>query len=370
MEKINKLICVNVPVKTCNLRCKYCYITQLKQWGEKLPTFDYDVDHIVKAFDKNRFGGTCLINFTGGGETLLPEEMVSIIRGVLENGHYVEVVTNGTVTKRFEQIAEFPEDILKRLEFKFSFHYLEFKRLNILDKFVGNVNLMRNKGCSFTIECTPTDELMQYAEEMKQFCLDNFGALCHLTIARTDTKSNKEILTDLSEDEYCRFWESFNSEMFNFKKDILKVKRNEFCYAGAWSLYVNLKNGDAQRCYGQPITQNIFADLNKPIEFKPVGHYCRQPYCYNGHAFLTLGVIPELDTPTYLDIRNRKCLDGSEWFNESGKSFYSSKLEDSNKKCSKFKRLTNTLTMPFSMLPKIWRNKDKIISKVLKRNEK
>ena len=37
------------------------------------------------------------------------------------------------------------------------------------------------------------------------------------------------------------------------------------------------------------------------------------------HAFLTLGVIPELETPTYADIRNRVCEDGREWLSKEVK---------------------------------------------------
>ena len=40
----------------------------------------------------------------------------------------------------------------------------------------------------------------------------------------------------------------------------------------------------------------------KPIRFEAIGCKCTQPHCYNGHAFLTLGDIPELNTPTYASL--------------------------------------------------------------------
>ena len=54
-----------------------------------------------KALSKERLGGICLINFCGGGETLLPPEIVKYIRVLLEEGHYIMIVTNATVSKRF-----------------------------------------------------------------------------------------------------------------------------------------------------------------------------------------------------------------------------------------------------------------------------
>ncbi len=104
-DKIKRFIDCYVPVTTCNLRCHYCYITQQRKFDAKLPEFKYSAEHVAKALSKERLGGACCINFCGGGETLLPPEMIGIIRKLLEEGHYVMVVTNGTMSKRFDEIA-------------------------------------------------------------------------------------------------------------------------------------------------------------------------------------------------------------------------------------------------------------------------
>lgn len=367
--KMKRFIGINVPVTTCNLRCHYCYITQLKQWDAKLPNFQYDAKHVRKALSKKRLGGTALINLTGGGETLLPPEMILYIKELLEEGHYLEVVTNGTVTKRFEELEKLDRKLLERLEFKFSFHYLELKRLNKLDVFFNNIKMMREAGCSFTVEVTPTDELIPYIDELKETCNKNLGALCQMTIARADTKDDKRIWTNLSDEEYIETWSQFKSNMFDFKTQLLGKKRREFCYAGAWSLYVNLKNGDTKQCYGQLVNQNIFKNLDKPIKFEPVGHYCRQPYCYNGHAYLSVGCIPELKAPTYADIRNRKCENREMWFSDKGLLFFSSCLYDSNKEYGNVRKAVLTCLFPFKQIPLIIRNR-KIIYGRLRNNDK
>lgn len=337
MAKIKRLLAISVPIKQCNLKCHYCYIAALKDFEKKKPVFNFSPEHVGECLSKERLGGECIINLTGGGETLLPAEMPAYIKAMLEQGHFLEVVTNGTLTKRFDEIEKFPNELLKRLEFKFSFHYLELKRLGLLDKFFENVKKMRDAGCSITVECTPTDELEPYMEELKEICIEKVGALCQLTIARNDLDDMK-VLSKKSNEEYFKTWESFGSDMFAFKQKLFGVKRKEFCYAGMWSLYIDLGTGRAKQCYGQLYNQNIFKDKNEEIKFEPVGKHCRQKYCYNGHAFLSLGLIPELTTPTYADIRNRKCIDGSEWEGVELKESFSDKLYRNNTQWNEYEK--------------------------------
>ena len=53
---------------------------------------------------KNVWEGFVLINLCAGGETLLGETILPVVKALLEEGHYVMVVTNGTMTKRFDEI--------------------------------------------------------------------------------------------------------------------------------------------------------------------------------------------------------------------------------------------------------------------------
>ena len=158
--------------------------------------------------------------------------------------------------------------------------------------------------------------------------------------------------------------------MFDFKLDIFKKKVKDFCYAGAWTLYVDLGTGAAKPCYGQMSNQNIFKNPEKPIIFEPVGKHCRQPYCYNGHAFLTLGVIPELTTPTYADIRNRICDDGREWLSAEVKEAFSKKLVDSNKIWDEKKKRNYEKKYPFIFLKTACYDWKEIYSKVIKKHKK
>jgi len=332
MDKIKRYILCAIPTSICNLRCHYCYLSQreIAYQGEQAK-FRYSPGYIAEAFSKERLGGICLFNFCADGETLLTKQIDEYIHEIVKEGHYAEIVTNLTATPMLEKILSWEPDLLDRVVFKCSFHYLELTRKNLLDTFADNVHKIWDAGASATIELVPSDELIPFIDSVKEFSLKQFGALPQLTIARDDATPDIDYLTKLPMSEYDKIWAQFDSDFWRFKKTIFKVKRNEFCYAGRWSLYVNLATGDASQCYGSWFSQNIYKDLSRPIQFIPVGK-CLIPHCYNGHALLASGCIPEFTDILYGDIRDRTKNDGSHWLQPIMHSFLNSKLEESNER--------------------------------------
>ena len=330
-----KFIDLFLPVTTCNLRCKYCYIAQLNLFEAALPKFNYTPEQIVKAFSVERLGGVCVFNICGGGETMLPSEIVPITRGLLEQGHYVMIVTNGTISKRFDEFIQLPKELLKRLLFKFSFQFLELKRLDLMDKFFENIKKVKNAGCSFSLEIGASDDFVPYIEEIKQISIDNVGALPHVTILRDDRIKNRPILTKYSLEEYKKIWDQFDSEMFTLRMKYWGEKRNEFCYAGLYSACVNLENGETRACHTAPVFTNVFENLDTPIKFSPIAFDCPCDHCWVSHAWLTMGDIPELDAPTFYHMRDRVAKDGSHWLSEDYINFLDIKLSKTNGLLSK-----------------------------------
>ena len=329
MEKIKRFIDIQVPVTTCTLRCHYCYITQHHLFSASIPKFKYTSQQIRKGLSKERLGGVCHLNICGEGETLLPPEMTDIIRGLLEEGHYIMIVNNGTITARFKEMMEqYPAELKKRLGFKFSFHYLELKQKNLMDKFFANIQLVRDNGCSFSLEMTPSDELIPYIDDVKKECMDRLGALCHVSVARDENKPGFEILTKLSREDYQKTWGQFDSSFFDFKMSIFNKKRKEFCYTGKWGGILDLATGDLRACDRTKLRQNILDDPDKPINWQPIGK-CNKAHCHNGHAWLGLGMIPELETPTYADMRDRVDRQGH-WLQPEMCAYLSQKLADGN----------------------------------------
>lgn len=352
MDKIKRYIECHVPVTTCTLRCSYCYITQHRLFEGPLPEFRYSPEHVRKALSKERLGGICLINLCGAGETLLAKEVVEYARAFLEEGHYVMIVTNGTISKRFDDFASFPDNLKKHLFFKFSYHYLEFKKRGLFDVFFNNIRKVRDAGCSFTLELTPSDDAIPYIDEIKQRAIAELGAPNHVTIARDErTKNRLPMLTHLSRQDYIDTWKTFNSALFDYKLTIFGHKRKDFCYAGDWSFCVNLATGKMKQCYRSYYRTDIFRDISKPIPFRAIGNCCKEQHCYNGHSLIVLGDIPSQSTPTYAELRNRQSLDGSEWLRPEMKSFMSSKLKESNTEYTLWKKIkTNVRNLTYHII--------------------
>ena len=329
MDKIKRAILCQVPMSICNLRCRYCYLAQRAEFyqGEQI-NYQYSPEYVAKALSIERLGGKCYFNLCADGETLLAKDIDKYIYAIANEGHYVEIVTNLTVTKVLNSILEFPQEILDHITFKCSFHYLQLKERGLLDVFSNNAHAIWDHNCSANIEITPDDELIPYIEEVKSFSMREFGALPHLSIARDD-RIGHGYLTSLPLTEYDKIWQQFDSDFWAFKKTIFNQKRTEICYAGRWSLYVDLATGHTTQCYCSRFNQNVFENIEKPIDFIAVAK-CKDTHCYNGHALLTLGCIPGFTNVKYGDIRNRIRADGTQWIAPQMLAFLNSKLEESN----------------------------------------
>ncbi len=327
-NKIKMFIGCNVPAYTCNFKCMYCYLGQHPETYEKgIIQLFASPEEIAHKFDINRIGGPCYFNMCGAGETLLHPQIIDLVIALTSNGHYTDIITNGSLSNRFDElIKKTSEESKKHILIKFSFHYIQLKEKGLLDTFVSNVNKIKDSGISYSIEITPHDELIPYIDELKEFSFSRFGALPHITVGRKANTSEIDILTEQSRSDYEKTWGTFESDMFKFKMSTFNEKRCEFCYAGVWSIQLDLKSGDYFQCYAGDYLGSLVKE--DTIHKRAVGK-CRVAHCFNGHAYLTFGIIPELDTPSYASMRNRvsEC---SEWLQDDMKEFCTSKLNELN----------------------------------------
>lgn len=330
MEQVKKLLFFRIPMSICNLRCHYCYLAQRKECYQGVsPVMKYSPQEVAEALSLGRVGGAAFMNFCADGETLLTKDLDLYVKELVKEGHYAEIVTNLTITSALEKFLGWDKELLKHLEFKCSFHYLELKEKKLLNTFAENVKKIWKAGASASIEITPSDELMPYIEELKEFSIKEFGALPHVTIARDDSTKNIDYLTKLPIEEYDRIWSQFNSGFWQYKKSIFGKRQTGFCYAGKWSLYIDLSTGVARQCYCGKCIGDVFQNPSKPLPEKPIG-ICQLPHCFNGHAFITLGLIPNTTEVRFGDIRNRKTNSGEEWIQNEMLLFLNTKLENSN----------------------------------------
>lgn len=333
-EKLKRFINCYVPTGRCNFRCEYCYITLKRQFDGEMFKMQVSLEHFRRAVSKKRLGGMCLFNLCAGGETLLSPDIIPVIKILLEEGHNVAVVTNGTCTASFERITKLSRQLLEMLYFKFSFQYLELIRTNTLDAFFRNVKRMRDAGCSFSIDITPHDKLIPYISEIKRIFTEEMGALPHISVARDTSTNELRLLTELSKEEYIKTWSVFDSAKFDYKiKEFLKPHR-EYCHAGDWSFSLELGTGNMRKCDGAPVPRemdfyNLYENPDEEIKFECIGKDCPISHCYNCHALLTLGTIPELETPAYTEMLDRVDKQGRHWLSDRIRELYSHKLAES-----------------------------------------
>lgn len=332
MAKIKRLINMGLPVTACNMRCEYCHVSQAG-WNNtsELGQLDYPPEHIQRCLTQKRLGGVCHISICGNGETLLPDYAMDLIVKMLENGHFVSIATNGTPSKRIEALCALPEEYRKRLFIKFSFHYLELKRLHLLDTFFYNIRMARGSGCSFTLELGADDAYIPQLEEIRDVCQRELGADCHVIELRQQ-RDEFARLTQKQPEERQAAWGNFHSPLFDFQQQEWGKKRCEFCYAGDWLMQLDARTGWTYPCYiGGNDIQNIFENPDEPIRPIAIGENCPWAHCYPAFVLLTSGVIPELDAPTYGEMRDRKAADGQTWLRPAVAEFFSSKFIDCNK---------------------------------------
>ena len=254
----------------------------------------------------------------------------------------MNITTNGTIGKRLKEIVEKAGEYVSHLHFAFSLHYLELKRLGLLNTFFDNVNMVRAAGASFMVQINLCDEYIPYLQEIEDICIERVGAKPQVAATRKEEKALQkfELLTEHTEAEYQKYGDEFDSPLFRFTMKNFNVKRKEFCYAGDWAGNLDLSNGRFRRCYSSYVFQDIFKNPDESIRFLAMGTHCGSPFCMNSSHFMSLGVIPEIETPSYAELRDRE---EAGWYTEDMKEFLSGRLYDSNEKYGPIKKLESNI---------------------------
>lgn len=314
MEKISKEITLYVPGDYCNMRCSYCYLTENfhRNRNCEMPDFKYPVDHMIKAFDPVRIGGLAHIIVIGSGETLIDERVVELSRGLVEYGHIVEVVTNGTLTKRIEELIKLPLKNIDRLVVKCSLHWNELKRLNLVEEYFDNIKKCISAGASSYPFLVIGDEYMNELEEINAKCQEelNVSPVCSPCVVETDpeqiVKKRMKSTSPASDKNIVdKVNQIFDSEVYRQCLKVLEVDvRNIFCYAGKYSFGVLLQDGGLIRCHQTPQEGGcFFENIDNPFcGLDYVGNECAIGTCCLQYDMFAFGLIPEIENiPTYAE---------------------------------------------------------------------
>ena len=294
-----------VPISSCNLYCEYCYVIQGNRRNIKIPGISYSVSQFRKAISLDRLGGVCFFSFCGSGETLLCEELPELVQVALETGHIVNITNNGTITQKIDHFLNLPIQYQKNLLFSFSLHYTELKKRNLLGVFAKNVKNVMKSDISCFVSLNLCDDYIENINQIKEYCLDNFGVLPQVALTRIEG-DGYSIFSKLTPEEYKSYGDTFQSPLFEYTYNNFKVKREEYCHAGEVSYCLNLATGDLKRCYAETPFMNFFDESITEIPRLPIGKYCKSKYCVNSSHFLSLGAIPDFDNTSYAFLRQRE----------------------------------------------------------------
>ena len=331
-----------LPVTCCNLKCDYCYVPQIGWEQGRIKRFKYSIEVMLEALSVERLGGMAYFSICGGGETLMHPDLLPLVTGLLKAGHCVNLTNNGTYSRGIDAIVNtLTKDQIQRLHFAFSLHWDELVRLGLLDEFARNVNKVRTAGASFLVQINLCDSYVRQSEQIKRYCIANFGAMPQ--VAATRREGNRvndprrtELYTDMSVEAYKAAGDFFKSPLFEFTMKNFNRKIDEFCYAGKWSYCLELSEGVLKPCYCNGPAVRIFDQPTKPLPENPVGCHCHHKYCVNSSHFLSLGVIPTLyQNVSYADLRDRP---EAGWYNSCLKDELSRKLSESNKQYNELEK--------------------------------
>lgn len=288
--------------RACNLRCSYCYVTE--GWNEehsRKAEYKYSVSHMIKAFSPERLGGLCSFTVIGGGETLILDETIEMVHGLLRYGHLVNVVTNATLTERLKLLLDVSQEDIGRLSVKGSLHYAELKRLNMIDTYFTNLKMCLDAGASAHPFMVTSREYVPYFQEIADTSMKYLGARPHCSPRHVYDgpedleKFGKTIADPECDEEFCKtIDEIFDSEVFRVcVKNMPMIPQEHFCYAGKYNFFVNMETGDLWKCQINRRRQNFLDDITKPYEPEPVACFCTYSTCSLQYNLLAYGLCPD-----------------------------------------------------------------------------
>lgn len=301
-EPIKHFACA-LGKSACNIHCNYCYIDYRDKTDDINMKFSHSIPYMIKALSKDRLGGVAFFDMCSDGETLLKPGIIELVHGLLKEGHYVCLITNGTLTSILEKILDISIECRKRLLFHFSLHYLELKKKLLLNTYFNNVNMVKESGASVSMSLVGCDEYIPYIDEIKRIAIENVGAAPYITAVRAaeSYKYNQFVLGgEKTWEEYIDIWKGFPGKSLEMRTRTIG-KLCEKCYAGISSGFINLDSGYLVSCVPGIYLDNIYDDIKRKISFLKDSHECKWGYCSHNAFFMSGREIDGKKLPTWYE---------------------------------------------------------------------
>lgn len=241
----------------CNFNCEYCFghITQ----GKKV--FEIDIKRLMSAL--NATGKVFRISFTGGEPFLVPN-IIKAVKAITEN-HYVSFNTN-LITGKIKDFAR-EIDPARIVRIHASFHIEELKTKENLYRYIGNFQLLEEKGFPLHAEAVAFPRYYNIADEIRQYLLEHeiylhFGPY----LGMFEGKKYPEAYT---KKELLKF-------ALPYENRVLFNQSGAFCNAG-YNAFVASPKGNLNPCFqfkessGNIYEKIIFNDSIKVCPHKQCG---------------------------------------------------------------------------------------------------
>lgn len=302
IEKVSRAITVYVNGNTCNLQCPYCYVKNSHPNENPEPMrLNYPLDQMIRAFNPERLGGIAEVTVIGSAETLLAKEVVPFVHGLLHYGHIVAVVSNATLSTRIDELLDCPKEDLKNLILKASFHYEELKKRELLSVYFQNIKKTIFSGASAFPFVVISPEYSKHLKEIGELITANLGIKAHCSPCNSinnefdlrfhsefDPQPTEELMQTID----CYFDTRLYRECVRYKEvDV----QNTFCYAGRWSLGIDMATGVTYKCHNFRMdSENFYKDVDKPYQWgEPIGMSCAIESCCLQYNFYSENLLPD-----------------------------------------------------------------------------
>lgn len=282
-SNIKFFINARVHTRGCNLRCDYCYLWQHGHVNDKANcVLRNSLDYVLKAFSPKRLGGICYINLAGDGETMLPEDIEELLLGLMDQGHYLTVFTNGTMSGKIKSLILKAKSrgISSHIHFNLSLHYLELERLGLKNKFTETAHFLKKEGISVSVSVILGKSYVPVIDDIKAYCDTELHIKPQIGRAFNEDDSGN-VAWSLTDEEYENAVARFVGQTKAPQLDNFHKKEKRFCYAGQWSLVLDLTTGVASQCVNN--SDNIFNfydSIDQLPELLPVGNCCKAVCCF------------------------------------------------------------------------------------------
>jgi MoaA/NifB/PqqE/SkfB family radical SAM enzyme len=242
----------------CNFRCFYC-IAKAKTINKNISLNKININALSRFLKE--INKTAMIIFTGG-EPLLIENIIEVFSEITQN-HYIMLITN-LVNPKIAQLAEKinPEKVICILA---SVHLHELTRLNLLDTFISNYNLLKRRGFIMFAEEVAHPSIFSRVEYYKKIFKDNDIDLRFIPFrGKWDNKIYPFSYTD---EEKKVFDFGYDTIIGNDKTDFTKWHKRKKCACNAgYNVFVALPKGTIRPCYKIKINLgNIYKSI-KPLK--------------------------------------------------------------------------------------------------------